>query len=386
MSASYSNGMTQTWSYNADGSLHEVVYNGIVGQRYTSSDTLYENGKAVSAVWTNGSTVLQTETWNADGTVHDIHYYGLTGAYSDYDVVYANNKPVSASYSNGMTQTWGYNADGSLHEVIYNGIVGQPWTSSDTLYENGKPVSTVWTTGDSTNQSEAATIVRSQTWNSDGTVHDIHYFGITGQAYTDYDVVYANNKPVSASYSNGMTQTWTYNSDGSSVVSFDHIQGSGSTSTATIYDPSNNVSGHLALQQTVNAGGTQTLRSYEDGLTITIGSDGANVQLAGSNNSAFHFDYKPNTVITGSAGVDNLVLQSGFGHVTVNGLGLESGPGANNDVVTVTGGAFKDFADLLAHASQDAAGNTHITDAAGDVLTLSHVSIAALQPNHFIVT
>ena len=183
-----------------------------------------------------------------------------------------------------------------------------------------------------------------------------------------------------------MTQTWTYNSDGSSVVSFDHIQGGSSTSTATIYDPTNNVSGHLALQQSVNAGGTQTLRSYEDGLTITLGSGGANVQLAGANNSAFHFDFKLNTVITGSAGADNLVLQAGFGHVTVNGLGLELGSGANNDVVTVTGGAFKDFADLLAHASQDASGNTHITDAAGDVLTLSHVSIAALHPSHFIVS
>ncbi|HET7910441.1 MAG TPA: hypothetical protein VFL49_00265, partial [Pseudolabrys sp.] len=385
-SATYSNGMTASWSYNADGSLHEVVYDGIAGARYTSSETLYANGKPVSAVWTNGETVMQTQTWNADGTVHDVHYYGLTGAYSDYDVVYANNKPASASYSNGMTQSWGYNADGSLHEVVYNGIVGQPWTSSETFYENGKPVSAVWTTGDATSQSEAATIVRSQTWNADGSVHDIHYFGITGQAYTDYDVIYANNKPVSALYSNGMTQTWTYNSDGSSVISFDNVEGKSYTATASIYDPHNDVSGHLALQQVTNTNGTQTLRSYDDGLTVTIGSAGANVQLPGASGNAFHFDFKPETAVTGSTGADNLVLQSGFGHVTVTAFGLESGAGTNNDVVTISGGAFKDFADMLAHASQDAAGNTHITDAAGDVLTLSHVSIAALQPNHFIIT
>ena len=60
--------------------------------------------------------------------------------------------------------------------------------------------------------SDDATTIQSETWNPDGTIHDIHYYGITGQAYTDYDVVYgANNKPVSASYSNGMTATWTYN-------------------------------------------------------------------------------------------------------------------------------------------------------------------------------
>ena len=103
---------------NPDGSLHEVIVTGITGQRWTASDTLYANNKPVSAVWTNGATVIQTETWNPDGTVHDIHYYGLNGVYTDYDVVYANNKPVSASYSNGMTQTWSYNADGSLHELV----------------------------------------------------------------------------------------------------------------------------------------------------------------------------------------------------------------------------------------------------------------------------
>ena len=379
--------MTQTWSYNTDGSLHEVVYNGIVGQRWTASDTLYDNGKAVSAVWTNGATLMQTEAWNADGTIHDIHYYGITGqAYTDYDVVYANNKAASATYSNGMTQAWSYNADGSLHGIVYSGISGQPWTSSETLYENGKPVSAVWTVGDATDQSEASTIVRSQTWNPDGTVHDVHYFGITGQAYTDYDVIYANNKPVSASYSNGMTQTWTYNSDGASVVSLNNIQGGSYTSTASIYDPKNDVSGHLALQQATHTNGTQALRSYDDGLTITLGAGGANIQLPGSGGSAFHFDFNANTTITGSVGAENFVFQAGFGHVTIGNLGLELGTGANNDVVTVTGGAFKDFADLLAHASQDAVGNTNITDNVGDVLTLSHVSLAALQQNHFVLT
>ena len=219
--------MSQTWSYNADGSLHELVANGISGQRYTASDTLYANGKPVSEVWTQGGTVLQSETWNPDGTVHDVHYYGLSGAYSDYDVVYANNKPVSASYSNGMRQTWSYNADGSLHELVSNGITGQRYTATDTLYANGKPVSEVWTQG--------TTVLQSETWNPDGTVHDVHYYGLSG-AYSDYDVVYASNKPVSASYSNGMTQTWSYNADGSlhELVSQRH-HGQRYTATDTLY-------------------------------------------------------------------------------------------------------------------------------------------------------
>ena len=73
-------GPVTTKTFNPDGSLHEVVVTGIVGQRYTATDTLYANGKAVSEQWTNGSTVIQSETWNPNGTVHDVHYYGLTGA------------------------------------------------------------------------------------------------------------------------------------------------------------------------------------------------------------------------------------------------------------------------------------------------------------------
>ena len=43
-------------------------------------------------------------------------------------------------------------------------------------------MSEVWSNG--------VTIVQTETWNADGTIHDIHYYGITGQAYTDYGMVY----------------------------------------------------------------------------------------------------------------------------------------------------------------------------------------------------
>src|SRR5665213_1132832 len=133
-----------------------------------STDNSDANGKAVSEVWSNGATTIQTESWNADGTINDIHYYGITGAYTDYDVVYAANKPVSASYSNGMTASWTYNGDGSLHELVYDGITGQRWTSTDTLDANGKAVSEVWSNG--------ATTIQTESWNADGTINDIHYY------------------------------------------------------------------------------------------------------------------------------------------------------------------------------------------------------------------
>ncbi len=88
---------TATWTYNAVGMLQEVIYTGITGHSYTTTDLVYGlNNTPASEVWSNGSTIVQTETWNANGTVNNIHYYDITGQlYTDYDVVYgANNKPA----------------------------------------------------------------------------------------------------------------------------------------------------------------------------------------------------------------------------------------------------------------------------------------------------
>ena len=91
-------------------------------------------------------------------------------AYTDYDVVYgANNKPVSASYSNGMTATWTYNSDGTLQELVYNGITGQ---------NTPRPIRCMDRTARPSARSGAtAPRLQSETWNPDGTIHDIHYYG-----------------------------------------------------------------------------------------------------------------------------------------------------------------------------------------------------------------
>jgi hypothetical protein len=223
----------QVSAYNSDGSVYETVVSGITGQKWTWTDTVFgASGKAVSETWHNGGTLVQSQTWNADGSVHDIHFYGITGqAYTDYDIVYGSNgKKADAVYSDGLAQTWTYNADGSLHETVVTGITGQSSDATDTIYgANGKALSETWHDG--------ATLVQAETWNSDGSVHDIHFYGITGQAYTDYDLIYgANGKKAAAIYSDGLSQTWTYNADGSlheSVVT--GITGQTSDSTDTVY-------------------------------------------------------------------------------------------------------------------------------------------------------
>ena len=82
-----------------------------------------------------------------------------------------------------------------------------------------------------------STTIQTETWNANGTINDVHYYGITGQAYADYDVFYgANNKPASEIYSNGMTETWTYDSANTLQRSrLQGITGQKYTSTDTLY-------------------------------------------------------------------------------------------------------------------------------------------------------
>jgi hypothetical protein len=238
-SATYSNGMTATWTYGDNGSLLDIAYAGVTGAHYSSYDIIY----------------------NGDGTTHDIDYTGITGQpYTSFDVVYgASGKPASATYSNGMTATWAYgdngslhdiayagvkgahyssydivyNGDGTTHDIDYAGITGQPYTSFDVVYgANGKPASATYSNGMSATWSYAdngslhdiayAGVTGAHyssydiVYNVDGTAHDIDYTGITGQPYTSFDVVYgANGKPASATYSNGMSATWSYADNGS---------------------------------------------------------------------------------------------------------------------------------------------------------------------------
>ena len=215
-SEAWSNGQTETWSYNADASLHEEVVNGISGQKWTSTDTIYgSNGKPASETWLNGTTLFQTETWNSDGSVNDIHTY----AAGTFDGV------SYASYDKAYTA-------GVLTQETYYDPSGTVVVASETYDANGDGGYSIYLGATQT----SATLTQQKTVNTDGT-YDIHYYGITGKSYTDYDIVYgANGKPTSEAWSNGQTETWSYNADASlheEVVN--GISGQKWTSTDTIY-------------------------------------------------------------------------------------------------------------------------------------------------------
>jgi hypothetical protein len=410
---------SQTWTWNADGSLHDIKYyaiagatattidviygadsatglggastgdaggpassspvrqevtvTGITGETWTSTDTLYgANGKAESATWSNGAAVVQTEAWNPDGSIHDIHYYGITGkAYTDYDLVYdASGHKAAELFSNGLTQTWAYNADGSLRESVVSGITGSTSTSTDTLYgSNGKAVSETWQNG--------TTLVQSEAWNADGSIHDVHFYG--NDPASDYDLVYANGRKSEATYANGMTQTWTYNADGSTHESLlSGLIGASYTASATGFGGG----GQSVVHQYANLDGSETIRGLADHLVFTETAAGTSVAIA--DGASFGFAPDAGTVLTGGGANETFVLAAGFGHATITDFVPQSAASTNHDAIVFAPGTFADAQDVLAHAVASGS-NTLITDHAGDTLVLSRVAPGQLTARDFSV-
>ena len=206
--ATYSNGMTETLTYNSANTLQEVIYQGVTGQKYTSIDTVYgANTRRRAKCGRTARRSSRPKPGMPTARSNDVHYYGITGqAYTDYDVVYgANNKAAEAIYSNGMTDTYTYNSDGTLQEQDYQGVTGQKYTSMDTVYgANNTPASESVVNG--------STVVQTETWNANGTINDIHYYGITGSLHRLRRRLWRQQQGGEAIYSNGMTETLTYNS------------------------------------------------------------------------------------------------------------------------------------------------------------------------------
>jgi hypothetical protein len=347
--------------------LHEVTVTGITGQKWTASDTLYgANGKPLDATWRNGSAVVQTEAWNPDGSIHDIHYYAITGqAYTDYDLVYdADGRKGEAVYSNGMTQRWSYNPDGSLHETVVAGLTGGTATSTDTIYgPNGKPVSETWMNG--------GTVTQAETWNADGSIHDIRFHG---QGDADYDLIYGpNGRKREAVYASGMTQAWSYGGGGLLYEStVGGIAGAGYTSSITGFGRN----GQSVVHQYANIDGTETIRGLVDNLVFT--SSAAGTSVATADGTSFGFAPNPNAMLTGGGANETFVFNSGFGHATITDFAQ------GHDTLVFAPGAFTDAGDALGHAAQSGR-NVVMTDHAGDTLVLQNASLAQLTAGNIRV-
>jgi hypothetical protein len=168
----------------------------------------------------------------------------------------------------------------------------------------------------------------------------------------------ANGKAASATYSNGMTETWTYNPDNSlHEVAYAGVTGQVYTALENDYD----ASGKLAISNATNTDGTHTITGHENGLTLA-GTSGNDTIIGGGQDQTFSF--------TGA-----------FGHDTLADFNSHIA----GDTLSLSGAAFiNNFTQLLAATTFSASGAI-ITVDANDTISipgLNHATMAA-NPGSF---
>jgi hypothetical protein len=308
----FASGTSEILTYAADGTLANAVFQGVSGGAYTSYTVVYgTNGKPVSATYSNGMSA--TWTYNANGT-YVVAFSGVTGqAFTTYAVTYgANGKPSSATYGNGLSETWTYNANGTYVTAV-SGVTGQAFTSYATTYgADGKAVSETYSNGMSV----------TWTYNANGS-YVTAVSGVSGQAFTSYAITYgANGKAASATYSNGLSETWTYNANGTYVTAVSGVTGQPFTSYATTYGAdgkavSETYSNGMSVTWTYNANGSyvtavsgvtgQAFTSY----AVTYGSNGKAASATYSNGLSETWTYNANgTYVTTVSGVTGQAFTS----------------------------------------------------------------------------
>ncbi|HXZ16725.1 MAG TPA: hypothetical protein VEH77_12270 [Roseiarcus sp.] len=243
-----------------------IKYRGIVGEAYTSCAVIYgTNGQPASASYSNG----MTATWSYGDGYPVASYAGVTGeAYTSYTIRYGTigknaNVPSSASYSNGMTAVWTYNADGS-YSIAYAGVTGEAYTSYTIHYgSDGKATGAAYSNG----------MTATWSYNADGT-HTIAYAGVTGQDYSSYTVnCGANGAPLSAACNSGSSTAGP-----NLIVNGDFSAGNKGFSTGYTLSTltpyfTNNVDG---IYQVLPIGDVNGEASYGDWRSVTKDPSGGN--------------------------------------------------------------------------------------------------------------
>jgi Ca2+-binding RTX toxin-like protein len=113
-----------------------------------------------------------------------------------------------------------------------------------------------------------------------------------------------------------------------------------------------------------------------DYLSAGAGDD----NLTGGNGNDTLFAGAGSDYLQGDAGDDFFVFEANFGASLI--IDFETGTPAHHDIIQFKGGVFADFADVVAHAQQQAT-NVIITANSGETLTLANVTLASLVVDDF---
>ena len=321
----------------------------------------------------NALSATEISTLGADGVTQlEASDVGLTLKSAQRAALGASGITVVQPYASGTAEVLTFAASGDYSSVEYQGVTGNAYTSFTVNYgASGLPTSASFSNG----------MTAAWKYNSDGS-HSLAYTGITGQPYTAENVIYdVNNKLSSIAFNNGINIVWRYNADNSATAVW--TGGAGFIPREAMYAP-HDVQIGFSIDKSADIGGVLLTTG---GVQLT---SGPSVLQLTSGADTFTLTSHPNEIINATGyGSETFGFSSGFGSDWINGF---VAGGASSDVLSLKLSMFNGLSSgntasqnvaLLLSGRQMAqvGANVAITDNAGDVLTLNGITTSALTQN-----
>jgi hypothetical protein len=319
-----SSGLTELVSYNSAGLVPSILFSGVTNAAYTSYTIYYNaNWQAQSATYSNG--MEKTWSYNADGS-YVVSITGVTGEpYSAYTIdVSASKQFTNASFNDGMTMAWTYNSDGT-YVVLANGVVGAPYTSSAITYgSNGNPISGTYNNG----------MIETWAFNSDNSYDSINS-NFSGKPYSSYENLY------NVSHSHlAIAENMTNNTGYAAVYDDDLITNIGSSS-FSISDGTDTFNVTPFANETINAlGGNSETFEFTNGFgqdTLQgLVATGATHDVIQFNTSMFSYLTKSMSQSADASALLSHAQQVGTSTVTIADTGSDTLTLTNMTVATLS--------------------------------------------------
>lgn len=340
--------------YDGSNRLTDYTFTGVTGQAYYAY--AYEYAAGYAGILPNNGLIGQTYYFaNVQGQAYTNYEHDLNAAGLTTRIFYSGVKtqPYSSYEDDYIINSTGSHLSGQKY--YFTDIVGQTYTGHEQdLDANGNLIKDIFT-GGLVSGSQVYSSWENDYAGGNGVLTGQKYYqtDIAGQAYTGYAVeLDATGKKIAEVWSGITSQAY-------SSYEYDYANGDGAVTGSKYYF--DNVQNQLysTYQHNLDASGAEILK-------ILNNNDGSHTLIGFGQSQTIQSIFNDTT--TGGGGADIFVYKPFFGQATITDFNATEG-----DKISLPTSEFANYAYLQSHSAV-VSGNTLITGANGDTLTLQHVT------------
>lgn len=350
--------------YDGSNRLTDYAFSGVTGQAYYAYG--YEYAAGYAGILPNSGLIGQSYFFaNVQGQAYTNYEHDLDASGLTTRLFYSGVKtqPYSSYEDDYIINSTGSHFVGQKY--YFTDIVGQNYTGHEQdLNDSGNLILDVFTGGQIT-ATQLYSLWQNEYANGDGLLTGQTFFqtGITGQAYTGYEVgLDGTGHKISEVWSGVTGQPY-------SSYEYDYANGDGVLTGSKYYFTNIQSQLYSSYQHDLDASGAEILK-------ILNNNDGSHTIIGFGQNQTIQSIFNDTT--TGGGGVDVFAYQAFFGQASITDFT------SADDTIALPTSEFANYAFLQSNSAV-VGGNLLITGSNGDTLTLQHVTALPDQSDFLFV-